>query len=54
MWWAAEDSLSECGERDLLIEKGLVLLQQRYLGNVSGKNIIRYEIATVEREQQVA
>ena len=51
---AAENRLREGGERDLLVQEGLVFLEEGHLCDVAGQHVVGGEIAAVEGEEQVA
>ena len=54
VWGTTEDSLSQGGERDLLVEEDLVLFEKLVLGDVDGQDVVGGQVATVEGEEEVA
>lgn len=51
---AAEDRLRECSEGDLLVQEGLVFLEEGHLCDVAGQHVVGGQVAAVEGEEQVA
>jgi len=49
-----EDHLRQRGQGDLLVEEGLVRLEQLVLVDVAGEDIVGCQVAAVEGEEQLA
>lgn len=51
--WAAEDSLGESRQTDLLVEEVLVLLEQVILAHVCGQDVVGAQVTLVEGDDQI-